>query len=131
MTKDVIECTKFWAGVPSSRSEQFALGNNSTKHNMRSNLSVQDIKSTIDSKLPFSMLCIIGYKSFPICEMLSWHQDNQSISYSISHYCTKKTKHNNSNKRFHLKKKRGGIGIPSFFKMFLELLKILHLQNSW
>ena len=47
-----------------------ALGNSSTKNNMGRDVisSVQDVKCTTDSKLPFSTLCIIGYKSSPIYE---------------------------------------------------------------
>lgn len=45
------------------------------------------IKCTTDSKWPFSMLCIIGYKNYPhLWNVKLTPQDNPSLPYSISHY---------------------------------------------
>ena len=42
-------------------------------HSQKKKKGVQDIKCTTDSKWSFGSLCIIGYKSYPIYGILSWH----------------------------------------------------------
>lgn len=73
------------------------------QHANRSNLKCsRHIKFTTDSKMPFSMLGIIGYKNYPIYGKLSWHtRQSKPPIFNISLFfgCTKKW---TTNKWFHL-----------------------------
>lgn len=60
------KCTKFWQGESQDQGVVFFRKQFYQKHVNRSNLKCsRHSKRMTDSKLPFSMLCIIGYKNYP------------------------------------------------------------------